>query len=99
MVIVGGIFEVEPEMREQFLSTRHELMRSSREEQGCLEYTFSADPLDPARVILFERWASKDDLDVHLARGRGQASPGGVVAPKAASITVYEVAREWPLER
>ena len=99
MVIVGGIFEVEPEMREQFLSARHDLMRSSREEQGCIEYTFSADPLNPGRVVLFERWASKEDLDNHLARPREQPSPGGVVAPKSASITVYEVAKEWPLQR
>jgi antibiotic biosynthesis monooxygenase len=42
-------------------------MRTSRAEPGCLEYTLSADPTDPRRVMLFERWARQEDLDNHLA--------------------------------
>ena len=38
-----------------------------RDEAGCLEYTFAADPLEADRVVLFERWASQDALDAHLA--------------------------------
>ena len=42
-------------------------MRTSRGEDGCLEYTFAADPLEADRVILFERWESQAALDAHLA--------------------------------
>ena len=48
MVIVGGAFEVEPDQREEFLAGRHDAMRRSRAESGCLEYTLSADPSIPA---------------------------------------------------
>ena len=56
VIIVSGTFEVDPARRDEFLAERHERMRTSRAEAGCLEYTFSADPLDPGRVLLFERW-------------------------------------------
>ena len=100
MVIVGGTFEVDPDRRDEFLSARHDLMLSSRAEEGCIEYAFAADPLDPTRVVLFERWASQENLDAHLQRL--QAAPpssGGEVKPTSVSITVYDVAGERPLVR
>jgi len=100
MVIVGGTFEVDPDQREQFLAGRAALMRTSRGEGGCLEYTFSADPIDPTRVILFERWASQADLDAHLAALR--ATPP-VIEPNveaiSSSIRIYDVSGERRLGR
>lgn len=98
MVIVGGTFEVDPAEREEFLTGRLEAMRSSRAEPGCLEYTFSADPLDPGRVLLFEKWETEDALNTHLAGIRSRPQAGGTgVTPKKASIVIYEVAAERPL--
>jgi quinol monooxygenase YgiN len=98
VVIVGGIFEVEPDQREQFVASRHESMRKSRAEAGCLEYVVSADPIEPGRVVLFERWVDQASLDAHIA-GLRQAppAPGGGVMPKSATITVYDVAGERKL--
>jgi quinol monooxygenase YgiN len=98
MVIVGGTFVVDPAQRESFLASRHDAMRASRAEPGCLEYTLSADPIDPSRVVLFERWASQEALDAHLAASRAHpASAGATVAPKTMSIMVYNVTGERPL--
>jgi len=100
MVIVAGTMELEPDQREAFLVGRIEGMRTSRAEAGCLEYTLSADPTDPCRVMLFERWARQEDLDAHLAASRARpASPGTAVTPKAASIFVYDVTGERRLGR
>ena len=90
MIIVGGTFEVDPEQRDAFLAERHERMRTSRREDGCLEYTFAADPVEPGRVILFERWDSPAALDAHLAAPATTTS----VTPRSASVTVYDVAGE-----
>ena len=72
MVIVGGEFEVDPAQRDAFLAEREAMMRTSRAEDGCLEYTFAADPLADDRVILFERWESQAALDAHLAATLGK---------------------------
>ena len=98
MVIVGGRFEVDPEQREAFLAGRMEAMRASRAEAGCLEYTFSADPIEPGRVVLFERWESQEALDAHLAAQ--QTRPVGsplAVAPISVYIVAYDVAGERTL--
>lgn len=93
MIIVAGAIEVDPAARAAFLASRTDAMRRSRAEQGCLEYTFSADPLDPGRVVLLERWESAEALDAHLAAMRaGQPPADGDVRPIRQSIAVYEVA-------
>jgi quinol monooxygenase YgiN len=97
MVIVGGAFVIEPDQREEFLAGRHDAMRASRAEPGCLEYTLSADPIDPSRVVLFERWASQEALDAHLAASRSRSSDGTAVAAKVVSVMVYDVSGERPL--
>jgi quinol monooxygenase YgiN len=94
VIIVSGTFEVDPARREDFLLERHERMRSSRAEAGCLEYTFSADPLDAGRVLLFERWETQAALDAHLA---GPPTPPLAVTPTTMSIVIYDVAGERPL--
>lgn len=93
MLVVGGNFEVDPADRDAFIAARHDSMRTSRREPGCLEYTFAADPVEPGRVVLFERWESQDALDAHLA-GIRQAPQPSSPTPKVASIVIYEVAGE-----
>ena len=98
MVIVGGTFEVAPAERERFLAGRVELIRASRAEEGCLEYTFAADPIDPSRVVLFERWESQGALDAHIAALRsGPPSSDPEVATISSSIIIYDVSGERPL--
>ena len=94
MVIVGGSFHVDPAQRDEFIAERLELMRHSRAEDGCLEYTMAVDPLEPGRVVLTERWATRDALDAHLA-----ALPQipTTVTPTATSIVIYTVSGEQTL--
>jgi quinol monooxygenase YgiN len=99
VVIVAGSIQIDPDQREAFLAGKATRMRATRGEPGCLEYTFSADPVDPARVLIIERWARQQDLDAHLAaaQSRRAASRAGEPATSA-SIFVYDVTGERPLE-
>jgi len=97
MVIVGGSFELEPSDRDEFLTSRLDTMHTSRAEPGCIEYTFSADPIDPGRVVLFELWESRDALDAHLGKLRARADPPGRVTPLTSSIIIYDVAGQRQL--
>ena len=75
MLIVAGHFDVDPADRDAFLAGRVDAIRSTRTEGGCLEYVMSADPVDPARVMLFERWADQDAFDAFAKEGKPQADP------------------------
>lgn len=97
-VIVQGTFSVDPKERDRFVETSVDAMRSSRQEEGCLEYVMAADPLDPERVVLSERWESMDHLQQHLAQQKNAAR--GVDArpvPRSVEITLFEVAASRPL--
>ena len=98
MVIVAGWFEVDPGERDAFVAGRVDGMRRSRAEQGCIEYVLAPDPVDPGRVVLFERWASQADLDAHLGAARQRPpAEGPSVTPTSFSISVYDVTGERPL--
>jgi hypothetical protein len=100
MVIVGGTFEMEPGQREQFLAGRLEMMRVSRGEEGCIEYTFAPDPIEAGRVVLFERWESQEALDAHLVALRAGPMPDDSgIGPIRSSVTIYEVSGERKLAR
>ena len=91
MIIVGGEFVVEPEDRDAFIAGRLDAMRTSRAEPGCLEYTFSADPLDPARVLLFEKWEDQESLNAHLsAMGAAPPPPEGGITPVSVALTFFD---------
>ncbi len=91
MLIIRGIWKLEPHEREAFLAARHEMMRSARQEPGSIEHVFSADPIDPTRVVLFESWESQEDLDAHLAAMKPSDVEG---MPAPVSIVIYDVAGE-----
>jgi quinol monooxygenase YgiN len=93
MLIVAGHFDVDPADREAFLEGRVEAMRSTRAEAGCLEYVMSADPVDPTRVMLFERWADQASFDAHMAGLATGPRPTGP-APKGFSVMLYDIAGE-----
>ncbi len=98
IVIVQGVFSIDPSERDRFVETSVEAMRSSRQEEGCLEYVIAADPLDPERAVLSERWESMDHLQQHLAQPKDPAR--GVESrpvPRNVEIALYEVATSRPL--
>ena len=97
MVIVAGHFVVDPGQREQFLQGRAEVMQRSRSEAGCITYAFSPDPLDPGRVLLFERWESKEALAAHLTvlRARPRAADG--VEVLESQVQQYEISAVGPV--
>jgi quinol monooxygenase YgiN len=97
-VIVLGAFSLHPSERDRFVEASIEGMRSSRQEDGCLEYVMAADPVDPERAVLSERWESMDHLQQHLAQQR-KAPPGADArpVPRNAEITLFEVATSRPL--
>ncbi len=62
---------------------------SARRADGCLDYVQTADPLDPERINIFERWRTDDD--VHRFRTSG--GPGLLLPPLiSADVSKYRVA-------
>ena len=97
MIIVAGHFVVDPDQREAFLSSRADGMRASRAEPGCITYAFSPDPLDPGRVLLFERWESKEALARHLAGLRERPRPQDGIEVHESELQQFEISAVGPV--
>jgi quinol monooxygenase YgiN len=96
MVIVAGWIDVDAAVRDEYLASRIEGMIRTRQEPGCIEYVFSADPLNAARARLFELWESREDLDVHL--GVLRATPANTtIEVVGREVLTYEVTSSGPI--
>jgi quinol monooxygenase YgiN len=94
MVIVAGHITVEPQQRESYLAGCVSVVERARGAAGCLDFAITADPIDPGRVNVFERWESQEALNT--ARGN---APGFEQAEAMLSVSVadYDVADVRPL--
>ncbi len=89
MIIVAGHLELEPEDRDAFVADAATSVALARSTAGCHDFSVSADPLDPTRVNVLERWESAETL---LAfRGNG---PDDGIADRVVEFHLdeYEVA-------
>lgn len=67
MIIIAGTVDVDPARREAALEAGQPHMQATRSQAGCLDYVWSADPLVPGRIYVYERWESTETLATHLA--------------------------------
>lgn len=65
-VIIAGWMDYSVH-RDEVLTHTLTVGAATRAEPGCLDYVMSADPVDPGRIQVFERWSSREALDRHLA--------------------------------
>ena len=95
MIIIAGTVDVDPEKREKALSAAEEPMRAVRAQPGCLDYVWSADPLTPGRIYVYERWETTEQLAAHLAgpnyvATRDAIASGGM---RGADVAKFEIGR------
>ena len=90
MIIVAGHLDVDPEARDAFVADSATAVRRARSTPGCLDFAVSADPVDPVRVNVLERWETAEAL---LAF-RGDGPDDGVSAHiQDLQVEEYEVVR------
>lgn len=64
MVIVAGHITVDPEQRESYVAGCVSVVEQARGTAGCLDFAITADPIDPGRVNIYERWESQAAVDI-----------------------------------
>lgn len=91
---MAGYIVVEPRTREHYLAGCVSVVETARRAAGCLDFAVSADLVDPGRINIFERWASRADVDAFRGDGPGDEQSAAILA---ASVTEYDVADVRPL--
>lgn len=69
MLIIAGWLQVGPDARDRYLDACVDVVKLARAAEGCLDFSLTADVVDPGRIDVYERWES-DEL-LHRFRGSG----------------------------
>ena len=64
-VILAGTVRFEPSKLPAAREAMKEMMRLSRAEDGCIEYVYSEDLIEPGLVRVFEIWRDEAALHAH----------------------------------
>lgn len=68
-LIVSGHLIVDATTRDDYVRDCVPIVQAARTAPGCLDFAISADPVDPARVNILERWRSLDDVEAFRGSG------------------------------
>jgi quinol monooxygenase YgiN len=66
-IVISGEIDLAPEAREKALIDATPFIEAALAEKGCVHYAWSADPVLPGRVHVFEEWDTEADLAHHLS--------------------------------
>ncbi len=96
MLILIARFRTKSEYREKMISMSKGMVEQSRSEDGCLVYDFLQDPFDPDSFTFYERWRSREDLNLHFEKPYFKEFAGTCpdLLETPGSTVTYEVAGE-----
>jgi quinol monooxygenase YgiN len=93
MIIVSGSIYTAPSDRDGFVAASLEAVVAARSATGCFDFVVAADPVEPDRVNVYERWET--DADVEAFRGEGPGADLSSMIVRA-DVSRYDVSSEGP---
>lgn len=90
MVIVAGHVVVDPAERDDYLSGCVAVVRQARHAPGCLDFSLTADLIEPGRVNVFERWESQAAVEAFRGGGPSDEQRATTVSAEVAEYDVSD---------
>lgn len=96
MIIVAGTVRIDPSRLEAARVEMTKIINASRAEDGCIEYSYAVDAVDPRVAHVFEAWRDREALErhfktPHIAAWRATWASIGVSDRK---LKIYEIVGE-----
>ncbi|NIJ22266.1 quinol monooxygenase YgiN [Sphingomonas naasensis] len=66
MILVTGTIRLPAARLDAALPVMREMIAQSRAEDGCIDYSYARDLLDPDLIRVAEMWRSREALDAHF---------------------------------
>ena len=85
MIIIAGYTRTDAEKRDGTVEAFKGMVERARAYDGCLDFSISADAVDPTRVNLFECWRDQAALDAWRKVARG----GPRRRPREVAVSLY----------
>jgi quinol monooxygenase YgiN len=84
MIIIAGYTRMDADRRDGAVQSFKSMVERARAYDGCLDFSISADAVDPERVNLFECWRDQIALDAWRKVARGPR-----VKPREVAVSLY----------
>jgi len=100
MIVVNAVVKTTPENIRAMQSAISAMEQASREESGCLDYTFSVELNDPTVLRITEKWDTLDSLKAHFTMphmAQFQQSMGEN-PPESLDVSFYEAQEIQPFD-
>lgn len=91
MIIVAGHLRVAAADRDQYLRAVAGVAAQARQAPGCLDFVQSADPIDPERINVYERWDSDDAVMAFRTSGGEESEPLPTPDILGADVSKYRI--------
>ena len=93
MLIIAGELHVDPADRDRYLAATADVAPQARAFPGCLDFVQAADPVEPDRINVYERWESDEALLAFRSQGGADdESPDGATPPlRSADVRKYRI--------
>ena len=99
MIVVVGQFRIPAEQMDAARPLMAKVMLATRAEDGCSEYNYAEDVLDPGLIRVSEVWHSRPQINAHMKTAH-MATWGEerlALGLSGRAITVFEVDDGMPL--
>ncbi|MDT9591892.1 antibiotic biosynthesis monooxygenase family protein [Nocardioides zeae] len=87
-IVVTGHLAVAPAERDRYLAGCAEVVRLARAAPGCRDFALGADLVDPGRVNVLERWASRAELAAFRGSGPSDDQQAALLAVDVVELEV-----------
>ena len=95
MLIIAGYLQVAAHERAAYLELAKTATALARDAPGCLEFVQAPDPIEPDRIVIYERWESEDELLAFRGSDPEQA-PTPLPDVLGADVVRYEISSFGP---
>ncbi len=68
MIVVSGKAKVAPGAIDKVRDVMETTIRATRKEQGCIDYSYGVDVLDPDAILILEYWDDWAALEAHFTQ-------------------------------
>ena len=80
VLIIAGHLAVSPTERDAYVEECMAVVRAAKEAPGCLDYSVTADTVDPSLVRIFDLWESEEQLLAFRGAGPSDDQQATIVA-------------------
>jgi quinol monooxygenase YgiN len=95
MIVIAGTVRIDPANQREAVAAARDIMSATRQETGCVSYTFSSDLEEEGLFHVFEQWQAQEHLDAHFKTphmASFQKAMGGL-GVKEMDVKRYEVSK------